>query len=103
MLRPERTVKRAGREPSTALEFFALPRSSPVTAPPECFPMITIKVVSYNNERPSAPMEALFDSETKTLGRSNDNHLVLTDPKHFVSRMQASVRSEGDQHIIINL
>ncbi|QJQ04593.1 type VI secretion system-associated FHA domain protein TagH [Undibacterium piscinae] len=65
--------------------------------------MIKITVVSYNNETPSLPNGALFGPEHGTIGRSEDNFLVLPDPKHYVSRAQAKVWSNGTRHHLINL
>lgn len=64
--------------------------------------MIKIAVVSYNNETPTSPISALFGPEQATIGRSDDNFLCLPDPKHFVSRAQAKVWSDGTQHQLIN-
>lgn len=65
--------------------------------------MIKITVVSYNNETPSIPTGALFGPEHGSIGRSEDNFLVLPDPKHYVSRAQAKVWSNGTRHHLINL
>jgi FHA domain-containing protein len=65
--------------------------------------MIKIAVVSYNNETPTAPLAALFGAEAKTLGRSEDNFLVLPDATHNVSRAQAKVWSDAGKHCLINL
>jgi FHA domain-containing protein len=65
--------------------------------------MIKISVVSYNNETPTAPLSALFGPDGASIGRSNDNFLVLQDPKRYVSRVQASVKSDGTNHAIVNL
>jgi FHA domain-containing protein len=66
------------------------------------FTMIKIAVVSYNDEAPTNPIFAIFGPEQQTIGRSNDNFLALPDPKHFVSRTQAKVWSDGDRHHLIN-
>lgn len=65
--------------------------------------MIKISVVSYNNEAPSEPMSSVFGAEGASIGRSNDNFMVLQDPKRYVSRLQASVKSDGVRHSIVNL
>ncbi len=65
--------------------------------------MIKIAVVSYNNEAPTAPITAVFGPERETIGRSEGNFLVLPDPKHYVSRAQATVWSNGLRHHLINL
>lgn len=65
--------------------------------------MIRITVVSYNNLVPNAPISALFGAEHGTIGRSEDNFLILPDPKHCVSRAQAKVWSNGTSHQLINI
>jgi len=65
--------------------------------------MIKISVVSYNNEPPSEPLTAVFGPAGASIGRSNDNFMVLQDPKRYVSRLQASVKSDGSRHSIVNL
>ncbi|MES2740513.1 MAG: type VI secretion system-associated FHA domain protein TagH [Pseudomonadota bacterium] len=65
--------------------------------------MIKIAVASYDNIEPTTPISAVFDHDRKTLGRSDDNFLVLPDPKHEVSRAQAAVWSDGGRHTLINL
>jgi FHA domain-containing protein len=65
--------------------------------------MIKISVASYDNVAPSVPVSALFGRERKTIGRRNDNFLVLPDPAHEVSRFQAAVWSDNSGHFMINL
>jgi FHA domain-containing protein len=65
--------------------------------------MIKITAVSYNNQEPTAPLSAVFGRDGGTLGRSDDNFFILPDPKNLVSRIQASVKSDGSRHTITNL
>jgi FHA domain-containing protein len=65
--------------------------------------MIRITVVSYNNLAPTPPISAVFGAERGSIGRSDDNFLVLPDPKHCVSRAQAQVWSDGTHHQLINI
>jgi FHA domain-containing protein len=65
--------------------------------------MITITVISYDNEIPASAVSATFGNEGKTLGRSKDNYLVLEDPKNHVPLTQALVKSDGMRHTIVNL
>lgn len=65
--------------------------------------MIKITVVSYNNQRSLEPRCAIFGREGGTLGRSEENFFVLPDAKHLVSRVQASVKSDGQRHTIVSL
>lgn len=65
--------------------------------------MIKIVAISYNNESLPTTLSAVFDSRPRGIGRNGDNFFVLPDPKHYVSRFQASVWSKGGQHYLINL
>jgi FHA domain-containing protein len=65
--------------------------------------MIKITVASYNNQATEKPLSAVFGRDGGTLGRSDDNHFVLPDPKSLVSRTQASIKSDGNRHTIVNL
>ena len=65
--------------------------------------MMKITVVSYNNVAPEQALSALFGEARKTLGRGDDNYFVLPDPKHLVSRVQASIQGDGARHTIANL
>jgi len=65
--------------------------------------MIKLTAVSYNNQAPLAPLSAVFGRDGGTFGRSEDNFFVLPDPKNLVSRIQASVKSDGSRHMITNL
>jgi FHA domain-containing protein len=65
--------------------------------------MIKLTAVSYNNQASLAPLSAVFSRDGGTLGRSEDNYFVLPDPKNLISRVQASVKSDGSRHTIINL
>lgn len=65
--------------------------------------MIKITVVSYNNQTSILPPSAVFGRDGGTVGRGDDNYFVLPDPKHHVSRLQASIKSDGTHHTISNL
>lgn len=65
--------------------------------------MIKISTVSYNKQRALEPLSAVFGSDGATLGRSEENFFVLPDAKHLVSRIQASIKSSGQEHRIISL
>lgn len=65
--------------------------------------MIKISTVSYNKQRSLESLSAVFGSDSETLGRSEENFFVLPDPKHLVSRVQASIRSNGQEHRITSL
>ncbi|WP_295762129.1 type VI secretion system-associated FHA domain protein TagH [Undibacterium sp.] len=65
--------------------------------------MIKIVAISYNNAPLLPAPKAIFDAKPRGIGRNEENFLVLADPKHYVSRFQASVKSEGGRHSLINL
>lgn len=65
--------------------------------------MIKICVISYNNEMATEPLSATFGPAGGSLGRGSDNSLILPDPKCHISRRQASIKSDGRRHSIMNL
>jgi FHA domain-containing protein len=65
--------------------------------------MIKITVVSYNDQTSILPRSAVFGRDGGTVGRGDNNYFVLPDPKHHVSRLQASIKSDGTRHAISNL
>jgi len=65
--------------------------------------MIKLTAVSYNNQASLTPLSVVFGREGGTLGRSDENFFVLPDPKNLISRVQASVKSDGGHHTITNL
>ena len=65
--------------------------------------MIRITVASYNNIAPDSAISVLVGPERETIGRSEDNFLVLPDPQNCVSRAQAKVWSNGKHHQLINI
>jgi type VI secretion system FHA domain protein len=58
--------------------------------------MILLSVISYNGA-PSEPLSASFDEIGGTIGRADNNQLVLPDPERTISRVHARVvfRSSG--------
>ncbi|HZV63569.1 MAG TPA: type VI secretion system-associated FHA domain protein TagH [Telluria sp.] len=65
--------------------------------------MIKLAVASYDSAAPVTPMAAVFGGQRRTVGRSDDNFLILPDPSHEVSRLQAAVWSEGARHTLVSL
>jgi FHA domain-containing protein len=65
--------------------------------------MIKITAVSYNNTPLAQPISAVFGRGGGTLGRSEENAFILPDSRHIVSRVQAEIRADGADHVIINL
>jgi len=65
--------------------------------------MIKINVISYDNELASEPLSAIFGPAGGSMGRGSNNALILPDPKCHISRRQASIKSDGRRHSIMNL
>jgi FHA domain-containing protein len=65
--------------------------------------MIKISVISYDNQAADTPSSAVFGPAGGSMGRGSDNELVLPDPKCNISRRQASIKSDGMRHSIMNL
>ncbi|HEX7640941.1 MAG TPA: type VI secretion system-associated FHA domain protein TagH [Burkholderiaceae bacterium] len=65
--------------------------------------MIKISVISYDNQAADDPPSAVFGPAGGSLGRGTDNTLILPDPKCHISRRQASIKSDGMRHSIMNL
>ena len=65
--------------------------------------MIKISVISYDNEMVIEPLSAVFGPSGGSMGRGSDNGLILPDPKCHISRRQASIKSDGRRHSIMNL
>jgi type VI secretion system FHA domain protein len=52
---------------------------------------LILRVESYRNQPPAAPLRAVFDAEGGMLGRAPGNQLVLDDPSKYISRSHAAV------------
>ncbi|MYM34976.1 type VI secretion system-associated FHA domain protein TagH [Duganella sp. FT94W] len=52
---------------------------------------LILRVESYRNQPPGAPLQAVFDAEGGSVGRAPGNRLVLDDPGKYISRSHASV------------
>jgi len=55
---------------------------------------LTVKVIKYRGQIPHKPLEASYEQDGFTIGRSSDrhnNHLLLPDPDRFISRRHASI------------
>lgn len=58
---------------------------------------LKIKVISYRGQSPAENLEASFDQDGGTIGRSLEkrkNHLALHDPEKFISRRHATIKFE---------
>jgi predicted component of type VI protein secretion system len=99
---------RAGQQRRTRLIMHAARKSGIIALNkhyrrPGRTPMIKLAVATYDHAAPAVPMSALFSAERKTIGRGDDNFLVLPDASNEVSRCQAALWSDGTQHTFVNL
>lgn len=53
--------------------------------------MLILRVTSLDGAAPGQPIEARFDAAGGTIGRADDNQLVLPDPTRHISRVHARV------------
>ena len=65
--------------------------------------MIKISVISYDKQVAEVPLSAIFGPAGGSMGRGSDNALILPDPNCHISRRQASIKSDGARHSIMNL
>jgi predicted component of type VI protein secretion system len=65
--------------------------------------MIEIYVASYKGISPPVELKGLFGPEGGTIGRGNDNQLVLPDPARHVSRLQARITCDGERFLVANV
>lgn len=56
---------------------------------------ITVEVLSYKGQSPVERLSVSFDQQGGTLGRSPENHFVLSDPQNLISRQHAVIRYEN--------
>lgn len=60
--------------------------------------VLTIKAISYKGQPLIPPIEAVFDEQGGTLGRSSSNHLMLTDNEKVVSGEHAAITYENGSY-----
>jgi type VI secretion system FHA domain protein len=56
---------------------------------------LTLKVLSYKKDPAREMSSASFDQQGGSLGRSPENHFVLSDPEKYVSRKHAVISYEN--------
>ncbi|NOT11220.1 MAG: type VI secretion system-associated FHA domain protein TagH [Methylococcaceae bacterium] len=61
---------------------------------------LTLKIVSFKGQPYHSHEDVLFDQRGGSIGRSDENTLVLPDPDKFVSRRHASILFDKGQYII---
>lgn len=64
--------------------------------------VLTIKAIRYRGQPLIPPIEAVFDEQGGTLGRSPGNHLVLKDDEKFVSGEHATIKHENGGYVYID-
>ncbi len=61
---------------------------------------LSLKITMYKGKPLSEPKLAAFPNDEGTIGRSDDNTLVLPDPDKFVSRHHASIKYENGTYYL---
>ncbi|WP_442499595.1 type VI secretion system-associated FHA domain protein TagH [Methylobacter sp. sgz302048] len=61
---------------------------------------LLLKIISLKGQPFNAGTEAVFDRHGGTIGRADENTLVLPDPEKFVSRRHASISFENGHYLI---
>jgi FHA domain-containing protein len=64
---------------------------------------LTISALSLNDQALSQPFVAHFDASGGTIGRGEQNTLMLPDPERHISRQHARISAEGGGYRITNL
>jgi type VI secretion system FHA domain protein len=64
--------------------------------------VLTIKAISYKGQPLISPIEAVFDEQGGTLGRSPSNHLVLMDNEKVVSGEHGTITYENGSYYYID-
>ena len=62
-----------------------------------------ISVISFNGAPPSRAASFDFDSRGGAIGREDGNELVLPDPERHISRVQARVKFDGGQFVLVDM
>jgi type VI secretion system protein len=61
---------------------------------------LLLKIISFKGQPFNASTEAVFDRHGGTIGRADENTLVLPDTEKFVSRRHASISFENGHYLI---
>lgn len=62
--------------------------------------VITIHVVAHNGHPHTEPLSAEFDELGGSIGRGNDNTLVLPDPERHISRTHAAILFRAGRYVL---
>jgi len=61
---------------------------------------LSLKIISFKGQFFNAGEEAVFNRHGGTIGRADENTLVLPDPEKFVSRRHAAISFENGHYLI---
>lgn len=61
---------------------------------------LSLKIISFKGQISNAGEEAAFNRQGGTIGRADENTLVLPDPEKFVSRRHAAISFENGHYLI---
>ncbi len=64
---------------------------------------LTLRAVELNGQRMAQPITGQFDSSGGTIGRTEQNTLVLPDPDRHISRHQATISVTPSGYVIRNM
>jgi type VI secretion system protein len=67
------------------------------------YPILSLRVVRFNDETLAEPIVVAFGPAGGTLGRANDCTLVLPDQQRAISRVQARVEFRGGDYLLCDL
>lgn len=59
---------------------------------------INLKVVTFKGQPPKEPLAITFGRKGGTIGRSENNHLILPDPDRYISRQHAVILHENNSY-----
>ena len=63
---------------------------------------LTIKVIYYKEKPLNTPLNATFNEKGGTVGRSEDNHLVLADDEKVVSSIHAAIEYQNGCYYFVD-
>jgi type VI secretion system protein len=61
---------------------------------------LSLKIISFKGQISNVGEEAIFNRQGGTIGRADENTLVLPDPEKFVSRRHAAISFENGHYLI---
>ncbi|HEX7933441.1 MAG TPA: FHA domain-containing protein, partial [Paraburkholderia sp.] len=67
------------------------------------YPILSLRVVQFNDEAVAEPIVVEFGPAGGTIGRASDCNLVLPDPQRAISRVHARVEFRGGDYLLCDL